>query len=144
MLQAMDTETVYNEVQSPPLPKGSAWHAAQFTVYGIMQLACMLQAYLFLLKLIPGKNSRRLPVYPKEFVQHGVKNMPLRKRRTQRKLTAMMGVSKTTVHCWIVALTICVHCNSLKLILTEENKWVRMKMAWHFRNCESYQVSRHA
>ena len=43
-----------------------------------------------------------------------------------------MGVSKTTVHHWIVASTICVHCNSLKPILTEENKWERLEMALHF------------
>ena len=33
-----------------------------------------------------------------------------------------MGVSKTTVHHWIAASTICAHCNSLKPIMTEENK----------------------
>ena len=38
------------------------------------------------------------------------------------------------VHHWIVASTIHVHCNSLKIILTDENKWVRMEMAWHFRD----------
>ena len=43
-----------------------------------------------------------------------------------------MGVSKTTV----VASTICVHCNSLQPILTEENKWARVEMAMHFRDCE--------
>ena len=44
----------------------------------------------------------------------------------------LMGVSKTMVHHWIVASTICVHCNSLKAILTEENKWARLEMALHF------------
>ena len=57
--------------------------------------------------------------------------MPLRKRCTQQKLSASMGVSKTTVHHWIVASTICVHCNSLKPILTEETKWARVEMAMH-------------
>ena len=47
-----------------------------------------------------------------------------------------MGVSKPTVHHWIVASTICVHCSSLKPILTEENKWARLEMALHFRNPE--------
>ena len=46
-----------------------------------------------------------------------------------------MGVSKTTVHCWIVDSTICVHCNSLKPILTEENKMARVEMALYFRDC---------
>ena len=47
-----------------------------------------------------------------------------------------MGVSKTTVHCWIVVSTIRVHCNSLKPILTEENKWARLEIALHFRDPE--------
>ena len=45
-----------------------------------------------------------------------------------------MGVSKTTVQCWIVASTICVHSNSLKPILTEENKLAKLLMANHFRD----------
>ena len=40
-----------------------------------------------------------------------------------------MGVSKTTVHCWTVALTLHVHSNSLKPILTEENRLARFEMA---------------
>ena len=60
--------------------------------------------------------------------------MLLRKRRTQRKLATSMGVSKTTVQCWIVASTIRVHSNSLKPILTEENKLARLLMANHFRD----------
>ena len=43
-----------------------------------------------------------------------------------------MGVSKTTAQHWIVASTICVHSNSLKPILTEENKLARLLMANHF------------
>ena len=42
-----------------------------------------------------------------------------------------MGVSKTTVHCWFVASMIHVHCNSLKPILTEENKF---EMALSYRD----------
>ena len=45
-----------------------------------------------------------------------------------------MGVSKTTVHHWIVASMICVHCNSLKPILTEENKHAQFEMALSFRD----------
>ena len=44
----------------------------------------------------------------------------------------LMGVSKPTVHHSIVASTIHVHCNSLKPLLTEENKWARLEMALHF------------
>ena len=43
-----------------------------------------------------------------------------------------MGVSKTTVQCWIVASAIHVHCSSLRPILTEENKLARVEMAMHF------------
>ena len=60
--------------------------------------------------------------------------MPLRKRRTQQKLATSMGVSKTTVQRWIVASTIRLHSNSLKPILTEENKLARLLMANHFRD----------
>ena len=38
----------------------------------------------------------------------------------------LLGV-KTTVHHWIAALTIQVHCNKLKP--TQENKWARLEMA---------------
>ena len=47
-----------------------------------------------------------------------------------------MGVSKPMVHHWIVVSTILVHCNSLKPILTEENKWARLEMTLHFIDCE--------
>ena len=73
-------------------------------------------------------------IYLKEFVQEGVKDVPLWKRHTQRKLAILLGASKTTVHCWIVASTICVHCNSLKPVLTEENKVAGLLMALHFRD----------
>ena len=45
-----------------------------------------------------------------------------------------MGELKTTVHHWIVDCTICVHCDSLKPILTEENKMAQVEMALHFRD----------
>ena len=80
------------------------------------------------------KNSGRPPIYPTEFVHEGVKDVPLRKRRTQWKLATSMGVLKTTDQCWIVASTIHVHSNSLKPILTEENKLARLLMANHFQD----------
>ena len=86
------------------------------------------------LELNSQKNSGRPPIYLTEVFQEGVKNVPLRKRCTQQKLAVLMGVSKTTVHHWIVLLTIHVHCNSLKPILTEKNKWARVLMAMHFRD----------
>ena len=50
----------------------------------------------------------------------------------QVKTGNSLGVTKTTVHHWIVSLTIQVHCNKLKPILTEENKWARLEMALSF------------
>ena len=73
-------------------------------------------------------------MYPLEFVREGIKNIPLRKRRTQRKLAASLGVSKTTVQRWIVDSTIRVRCNSLKPVLTEENKVARLIMALESRD----------
>ena len=80
------------------------------------------------------KNCGRHIIYPTEFVKEGVKDVLLQKRHTQRKLVMLMGVSKTTMHHWIVGSTICVHCNSLKPVLTEENKVARLLMALHFRD----------
>ena len=72
-----------------------------------------------------GENSRRVPKYLPEFIEEGVKGIPLRKRHTQQKLAKLMGVSKTTVHHWIVELTLHVHSNSLRPILTEEKRLAR-------------------
>ena len=60
--------------------------------------------------------------------------MLLRKQQTQQKLATLMGLLKTTVQCWIVVSTIHVHSNSLKPILTDENKLARVLMANHFRD----------
>ena len=73
-------------------------------------------------------------MYPSEFVREGIKNIPLQKRQTQRKLAAPLGVSKTTVQRWIVDSTIRVHCNSLKPVLTEENKVAQLIMALESRD----------
>ena len=82
---------------------------------------------------VAQKNSGRPPIYLSEFICEGIKNIPLRKRWTQRKLGVSLGVSKTMVQCWIVDLTIRVHCNSLKPVLTEENKvaWLIMALEAH-------------
>ena len=68
-------------------------------------------------------------MYPSEFIQEGIKNISLWKQRTQRKLAMLLGVSKTMVHHWIVDSTIQVHSNSLKPVLTEENKVAQLIMA---------------
>ena len=78
--------------------------------------------------------QKKFPIYPSEFICEGIKNIPLRKRQTQRKLAASLGVSKTTVQRWIVDSTIRVHCNSLKPVLTEENKVAQLIMALEARD----------
>ena len=125
---------VCREGQSPSSPKRSMWHAAQYINYGSRQCTHMPWVILFLWKLIPRKNCGRHAIYPTEVVQEGVKNLLLWKMCTQRKNAMSIGVLKTTVHCWIVGLTICVHCNSLKPVLTEENKVARLLMVLHFRD----------
>ena len=71
-------------------------------------------------------------MYPSDFICKGIKNIPLWKWQTQRKMATLMDVSKTTVHRWIVDSTIRVHLNSLKPVLTEENK-----VAWLFMSLDS-------
>ena len=44
------------------------------------------------------------------------------------------GVSKATVHCWIVESTLHVHSNSLRPIPTEENRLARFEMAMDARD----------
>ena len=68
-------------------------------------------------------------MYLSEVICMGIKNIPLQTRHTQRKLVKLKGVSKTTVHCWIVNSSIHAHSNSLKPVLTEENKVARVFMA---------------
>ena len=107
------------------------WHGMQHNSPTKAESACAT-GIINSPKLISVKNSWRQAIYPTEFGQEGVKNMPLGKRCTQQKLAMLMGVSKTTVHCWIVTSTICVHCNLLKPIFIEENKCTRLEMTLHF------------
>ena len=46
----------------------------------------------------PQNNSRRPSIYPSEFICEGIKNITLQKQWAQRKLAALLGVSKTMVH----------------------------------------------
>ena len=75
------------------------------------------------------KNCWRRPMYLLEFVHKGIKDIPLRKQWTQRKLVMSLGVSKTMVHRWIIDSTIQVHSNSLKPVLMEENNVAWLLMA---------------
>ena len=93
---------------------------------------CSLFSEHFLQNLFHKNNSRRRAIYPTEFVQGGVKHMLLRKRMHPAKTGNIAGCVKMTVHHWIAALTIWVHCNKLKPTLMEENKWARLEMALSF------------
>ena len=85
----------------------------------------MHMAILFLWNFSPTKKFRETSYFS---VREVIKNIPLCKRRTQRKLVASLRVSKMMVQRWIVDSTIRAHCNSLKPVLTEENKvaWLIM------------------
>ena len=96
-----------------------------------MQSTCAPQ---FSQTVVLGRKSGRVPKYLPEFIEEGIKSVLLRKRYTQQKLVKSMGVSKTTVHHWIVASTLHVHSNSLKPILTEENRLARFEMAMDSRD----------
>ena len=74
------------------------------------------------------KKCSRRPMYPSEFVCEGIKDIPLWKRQTRRKLAMSLGVSKTMVHRGIVDSTIRVHSNSLKPVLMEENMVAQLVM----------------
>ena len=99
-------------------------NVARTTIWRLWQRAACTHAVGIINspELVSWKSSGRAPKYLPEFIEEGVKDVPLRKRQTQGKLVTSMGVSKTTVHRWIVASMIHVRCNSLKPILTEENK----------------------
>ena len=86
MLESMQGDGCLQRGLSPLSPKDSMWHAAQYIDYGRGWHAHMPWVILFLQKLIPRKKSRRPPIYLKEFVQEGVKNVPRQKRHTQRNL----------------------------------------------------------
>ena len=95
--------------------KGSFRHCRQMFCHGLLDGSLLMEQggvhacirpYYFSGISFPQKNSRRQPMYLLEFVHEGIKNIPLQKRQTQRKLVTSLGVSKTTVHHWIVDLTI--------------------------------------
>ena len=90
--------------------------------------------YYFSRISFPPKNYGRRPMYPSEFIHEGIKDIPLWKQLTQRKLATSLGVSKTTVHRWIVDSTIQVHSNSLKPVLMEENKVAQLVMVLDSRD----------
>ena len=104
-----------NTSDGKPHEKGSFHHCRQMFRRGSLGGTLLMEQggahtrtwpYYFSRISFPQKNSGRPPIYPSEFICKGIKNIPLCKQRTQRKLVASLGVSKTMVQCWIVDSTI--------------------------------------
>ena len=110
------------------------WHAAQYLNYGSRQHARVPWVILFLQKLIPRKQFWEDSYISERVNPGGRQECPAVDEAYPKKTCMSMGLSKTTVHHWIVASTIHVYCNSLKPVLTEENKLARLLMALHFRD----------
>ena len=134
MLKACNVMMVYRGGQSPSLPKGSTWYAAQYIDYWSRWGTCIPWVILFLWKLIPRKKLWEAYYISDRVHPGGCQGCPAVEEAHPKKTSDVDGVSKTTVHCWIVGLTIHVHCNSLKSVLTEEAKVARLLMALHFRD----------
>ena len=94
----------------------------------------MPRAILFLQKLIPRKKFLEVSYISERVCPGGCQECSAVEEVYPKKTCDVGGVSKTTVHHWIVASNIHVHCYSLKPVLTEENKVARLLMALHFRD----------
>ena len=73
------------------------FNVARTTIWRLWQrVACMRAGVIINSpELVPLKqNSGRAPKYLPAFIEEGVKDVPLRKQRTQQKLATSMGVSK--------------------------------------------------
>ena len=102
--------------------------------YGSRQCTHMPWVILFLQKLIPRKKLWEASYRSKRVHPGGCQGCPAAEEVYPKKTCNIDGTSKTTVHFWIVASTICVHCNLLKPVLTEENIVARLSMALEFRD----------
>ena len=87
--------------------KGSFHHCRQMFQCGLLNGSLLMGhggahahtwPYYFSVISIPQNNSRRPPIYPSEFVCEGITNITLHKQWAQRKLAALLEVSKTMVH----------------------------------------------
>ena len=109
---------------------------AHSTVYRLWELAVQTHATGDIIS--PEINSwKKLweAYYISDRVHPGVcQGCPTAEEVYPKKTCNVNGVSKTTVHHWIVGLTICVHCNSFNPVLTEENKVASLLKTLHFRD----------
>ena len=106
-------------------PNVSVWLAQWFTAYGTGWCTCTHQAILFLQNFIPTK---KIPGDGLCICQGSSRRESRTSHYGSDGLKESLGVSKTMVHCWIVDSTIQVHSNSLKPVLTEENKVAQLIM----------------
>ena len=83
---------------------------------------------------VPQKKLRETSYLSVGVRLRGNNEHPITQVTDPRKLAVSLGVSKTTVQRWIVDSTIQVHCNSLKPVLTEENKVARLIMVLEARD----------
>ena len=90
--------------------------------------------YYFTRISVPQKKLQETTYLSIGVCLRGNKEHPIMQAMNQRKLAVSLGVSKTTVQHWIVDSTIRVHSNSLKPVLTEENKVARLIMALESRD----------
>ena len=107
MLQTLETD--YGMRSGSFAMVAECFGVARSTVYCLWNRVVCMRAHGHIISpefQSHKKNCRRPPIYPSEFVREGIKNIPLHKRRTQRKLAVSLGVSKTTVQRWIVDSTI--------------------------------------
>jgi hypothetical protein len=81
-------------------------------------------------EIISRKNlCGRRPIYFKEPMADAIRNTPLLKRRSQRKLACHLGVSAATIQRFVKNGFLRVHSNTLKPFLTEENMVKRLLYA---------------
>ena len=134
MLQIMQCDDSLQRGQSPSSLKGSMWHTAQYIDYGSGHCICMPQVILFLQKLIPRKKLQEVCYISGRGHPGGFQESPTAEEAYPKNTCDVNGGIKdncASLDCW---LTICVHYNSLKPVLSEENKVARCMMAFHFRD----------
>ena len=114
----MELGDTSDEEASPPQPngfdapnaadrerheKGSFHHCCRMFWHGSLNSSLLMEQggahvhiwpYYFSGISFPQKTSRRCPMYPSEFIWEGIKNIPLRKQWTQRKLSMSLGYQR--------------------------------------------------
>ena len=114
MLQAMDTDDGLQQGSITTITK--RFNMAHSTVYRLWEHMAHMHATGIIIFL--ELNSWGNILGGHLFIQQSLFKRVATKEETYTVKTCSIRVSKTTVHHWIVASTIHVHCSSLKPILT--------------------------